>query len=175
MYRCRSSRVRSLFVHIISQELPPCRRILKKLRFLYPLGGGEMRKTSSNAPARTKPLPIVHAEPEREAKPWLEKLPKTTSPAAILACHRFWRAAGDCDQAIKMAYDPKIDSKHWASVEEQWRLWQHDADCRAQLCKTEGLPEPLLTEVFDRLHSIGHQWKNACDHRAGHKGCDPAD
>jgi hypothetical protein len=137
--------------------------------------GGEMHKTISNAPARTTPRPARGRAklPEREAKPRSE-LPGATSPTAITACHRFWRAANDCDQAIKMAYDPKIDSKHWASVEEQWRVWQHDAECRAQLCKTEGLPEPLLTEVFDRLHSIGHQWKNACDHRAGHKGCDTA-
>ena len=97
---------------------------------LRSLGGGEMRKTISNAPAPTTPLPIDHAEPEREAKPRLEKLQKATSPAAILTCHRFWRAASDCDQAIKMAYDPKIDSKHWASVREQWRVQQHDAECR---------------------------------------------
>jgi len=133
-------------------------------------GGGEMRKTISNAPAPTTRLPIGHAEPEREAKPRLEKLPKATSPAAILACHRFWRAASDCDQAIKMAYDPKIDSKHWASVREQWRVQQHDAECRAELCKTEGLPEPLLTEVFHKLRSLSHLWETACGYRADHKG-----
>jgi hypothetical protein len=134
-----------------------------------------MRRKISNAPPPIRPLPGGHTElPEREAKPRPE-LPKATSPTATMASHRFWRAASDCDQAIKMAYDPKIDSKHWASVKEQWRVWRHDAERRARLCKTEGLPEPLLTEVFDRLNSIGHQWKNACDHRAGHKGCDTAD
>jgi hypothetical protein len=87
-----------------------------------------------------------------------------------MACHRFWRAASDCDQAIKMAYDPKIDRKHWASVTEQWRVWQHDAERRAELCKTEGLPEPLLTEVFHKLRSLNHLWESACDYRADHEG-----
>jgi hypothetical protein len=130
-----------------------------------------MHKRISNAPAPTTPLPAGgRAElPEREAKPRPE-LPKATSPHAIMACHRFWRAASDCDQAIKMAYDPKIDRKHWASVREQWRVWHHDAECRAELCKTEGLPEPLLTEVFDKLRSLNHLWETACDYRADHKG-----
>jgi hypothetical protein len=87
-----------------------------------------------------------------------------------MACHRFWRAASDCDQAIKMAYDPKIDGKHWASVREQWRVWKHDAGRRAELCKTEGLPDPLLTEVVHKLRSLDHLWEIACDHRADHKG-----
>ena len=69
-----------------------------------------------------------------------------------------------------MAYDPKIDRKHWASVRQQWQVWQHDAECRAKLCKTEGLPEPLLTEVFHKLHSLNHLWETACDYRADHKG-----
>ena len=129
-----------------------------------------MHKRISNAPAPTTPLRAGGRQlPEREAKPRPE-LPKATSPTAIMACHRFWRAASDCDQAIKMAYDPKIDRKHWASVREQWRVWRHNAKCRAELCKTEGLPEPLLTEVFQRLHSVDHLWKIACDYRADHKG-----
>jgi hypothetical protein len=69
-----------------------------------------------------------------------------------------------------MAYDPKIDRKHWASVREQWRVWQHDAARRAELCKAEGLPEPLLTEVFQKLRSLDHLWRIACDYRADHKG-----
>ena len=134
-------------------------------------GGGDMRRKISNAPAPIRPLPPGGRTelPEREAKPRPE-LPKATSPTAIMACHRFWRAASDCDQAIKMAYDPKIDSKHWASVREQWRVQQHDAECRAELCKTEGLPEPLLTEVFHKLRSLSHLWETACDYRADHKG-----
>ncbi len=86
-----------------------------------------------------------------------------------MACHRFWRAASDCDQAIDMAYNPKVDATHWASVRQQWLVWQHDAQCRAQACKTERLPEPLLTEVFN-IHSLDHLWKIACDYRADHKG-----
>jgi hypothetical protein len=130
-----------------------------------------MHKKISSASAPTTPVPAgVGAElPEREAKPRPE-LPKATSPTAIMACHRFWRAASDCDQAIKMAYDPKIDRKHWGSVREQWRVWQHDAECRAALCKTEGLPEPLLTEVFHKLGSLNHLWETACDYRADNKG-----
>jgi len=118
-----------------------------------------MRKKISNASAPATPLPAGGRA----------ELPKA-SPTAIMACHRFWRAVSDCDQAIKMAYDPKIDSKHWASVREQWRVWRHDAKRRAELCKTEGLPEPLLTEVFQRLHSVDHLWKVACDYRDDHKG-----
>ena len=130
----------------------------------------EMHKRISNAPAPTTPLPAGGRPlPEREAKPRPE-LPKATSPTAIMACHRFWRAASDCDQAIKMAYDPKIDRKHWASVREQWRVWRHDAERRAELCKTEGLPEPLLTEVFHKLRSLNRLWESACDYRADHKG-----
>ena len=130
-----------------------------------------MNKRISNAPAPTTPLPAGgRAElAERKAKPRPE-LPKATSPTAIMACHRFWRAASDCDQAIKMAYDPKIDRKHWASVREQWRVWRHDAKRRAELCKTEGLPEPLLTEVFHKLRSLNRLWESACDYRADHKG-----
>ena len=132
--------------------------------------GGEMHKRISNAPAPTTPLPAGGRQlPEREAKPRPE-LPKATSPTAIMVCHRFWRAASDCDQAIKMAYDPKIDRKHWASVREQWRVWRHDAERRAELCKTEGLPEPLLTEVFHKLRSLNRLWESACDYRADHKG-----
>ena len=125
-----------------------------------------MRRKISNAPAPITPLPPGgHTEmPEREAKPRPE-LPKATSPSAVMACHRFWRAARDCDQAIKMAYDPKIDRNHWASVREQWRVWRHDAERRAELCKTEGLPEPLLTEVFQKRGSLDHLWKIACDYR----------
>jgi hypothetical protein len=131
--------------------------------------GGEMHKTISNAPARTTPLPARGRAklPEREAKPRPE-LPGATPSTAITACHRFWRAANDCDQAIKMAYDSKIDSKHWVSVKEQWLVWRHDAECRAELCKTEGLPEPLLTEVFEKLRSLNHLWETACDYRADH-------
>jgi hypothetical protein len=69
-----------------------------------------------------------------------------------------------------MAYSPKVDKTHWASVNQQWLVWQHDAQCRAQACKTERLPEPLLTEVFNKLHSLDHLWKIACDYRADHKG-----
>jgi hypothetical protein len=47
-----------------------------------------------------------------------------------------------------------------------------NAKCRAELCKTEGLPEPLLTEVFQRLHSVDHLLKIACDYRDDHKGSD---
>jgi hypothetical protein len=73
-----------------------------------------------------------------------------------------------------MAYNPKIDRKHWVSVTEQWRVWRHDTECRAELCKTEGLPEPQLTEVFQKLHSLDHLWKMACDYRADHKGSSTA-
>jgi hypothetical protein len=69
-----------------------------------------------------------------------------------------------------MAYSPKVDEMHWASVNQQWLVWRHDAQCRAQACKTERLPEPLLTEVFNKLHSLDHLWKIACDYRADHKG-----
>jgi len=126
-----------------------------------------MHKKISNTAAPTMPFPAGgRAElPEREAP----ELSKGTSPTAIMACHRFWRAASDCDQAIKMAYDPKIDRNHWASVREQWRVWQHNAERRAELCKTEGLPEPLLTEVFHKLGSLNHLWETACDYRADHK------
>jgi len=130
-----------------------------------------MHKRISDAPAPTTPFPAGgRAEfPEREAKPRPE-LPKATSPYAIMACHRFWRAASDCDQAIKMAYDLKIDRKHWAAVREQWRVWHHDAKCRAELCKTEGLPEPFLTEVFHKFRSLNPLWEAASDYRADHKG-----
>jgi hypothetical protein len=122
-----------------------------------------MHKRISNTLAPTTPLPATgRAElTEREAKPRPE-LPEATSPSAIMACHRFWRAANDCDQAIKMAYDAKIDMKHWVSVREQWRVWRYDAERRAELCKTEGLPEPVLTEVFDKLRSLNHLWETAC-------------
>ena len=60
-----------------------------------------------------------------------------------------------------MAYSPKVDETHWASVNEQWLVWQHEAQCRAQACKTERLPEPLLTEVLNKLHSLDHLWKIA--------------
>jgi hypothetical protein len=69
-----------------------------------------------------------------------------------------------------MAYSSKVDETHWASVNQQWLVWQHDAQCRAQACKTERLPEPLLTEVLNKLHSLDHLWKIACDYRADHKG-----
>jgi hypothetical protein len=69
-----------------------------------------------------------------------------------------------------MAYSPKVDETQWASVNEQWLVWQHEAQCRAQACKTERLPEPLLTEVLNKLHSLDHLWKIACDYRADHKG-----
>src|SRR5262249_12919313 len=130
-----------------------------------------MHKRISNAPAPTTPLPAGgRAEfAEREAKPRPE-LPEATSPTAIMACHRFWRAASDCDQAIKMAYDPKIDRQHWASVREQWRGWQKNVVCAAGFCKNAGLPEPLLTEVFHKLRSLNHLWETACDYRADHKG-----
>jgi len=126
-----------------------------------------MRRKISNAPAPLTPLPAGgRAElPEREAKSRPE-LPKATSPAAMMACHRFWRATSDCKKAIQMAYEVKVGAAHWASVKEQWRVWRHDAERRAELCKTEGLPEPLLTaEVFHRLRSLDHQWKIACDYR----------
>ena len=79
-----------------------------------------------------------------------------------MACHKFGERPSDCDQAIKMAYDSKIDRKHWVSVREQWLIWRHDAECRAELSKTEGLPEPRLTEVFDKLSSPNHLWETAC-------------
>jgi hypothetical protein len=125
-----------------------------------------MRTKISNASAPTTPLPAGGRTElaEREAKPRPE-LPKATSPTAIMACHRFFRAASDCDQAIKMAYDPKINKRHWASVRAQWLVWRHDAECRAELCKTEGLPEPQLTEVFQKLRSLDHLWEIACDYR----------
>jgi hypothetical protein len=69
-----------------------------------------------------------------------------------------------------MAYSPKVDETHWASVNQQWLVGRHDAQCRAQACKTERLPEPLLTEVLNKLHSLDHLWKIACDYRADHKG-----
>ena len=87
-----------------------------------------------------------------------------------MACHRFWRAASDCERAIDMAYSPKVDETQWASVSQQWLVWQHDAQCRAQACKIERLPEPLLTEVLNKLHSLDRLWKIACDYRADHKG-----
>jgi hypothetical protein len=40
-----------------------------------------------------------------------------------------------------MAYSPEVDETHWASVKQQWLVWQHDAQCRAQACKTERLWE----------------------------------
>ena len=125
-----------------------------------------MRRKISNAPAPLTPLPAGgRAElPEREAKSRPE-LPRATSPAATMACHRFWRAASDCKKAIQMAYEVKVGAAHWASVKEQWRVWQHDAERRAELCKTVGLPEPLLTEVFQHLRSLDHLWKIACDYR----------
>src|SRR5262249_35239911 len=67
------------------------------------------------------------------------------------------------------AYDPKIDRKRWTSVREQWQVWRHDAEGRAELCKTEGLPEPQLTEIFQKLRSVDHRWEIACDYRADHK------
>src|SRR5262249_58182722 len=105
-----------------------------------------MHKRISNAPAPTTPLPAGgRAEfAEREAKPRPE-LPKATSPTAIMACHRFWRAASDCDQAIKMAYDPKIDRKHWASVREQWRGLEQKSEWRAGFCKNPRTPDPPLS------------------------------
>ena len=123
-----------------------------------------MPRKISNAPRPIEPLPVSVGSPASQSAPKPE-LPKATSPAAIMACHRFWRAASDCDQAIKMAHNPKVDRKHWASVREQWRVWRHDAARRAELCKTEGLPEPLLTEVFQHLRSLDHLWKIACDYR----------
>ena len=68
-----------------------------------------------------------------------------------------------------MAYSPKVDETHWASVNHQWLVSQHDAQCRAQACKTERLPEPLLAEILNKLHSLDRLWKIACDYRAGHK------
>jgi hypothetical protein len=64
-----------------------------------------------------------------------------------------------------MAYSPEVDETHWASVKQQWLVWQHDAQCRAQACKTERLPEPLLTEVLTKLHSLDRRWEIACDYR----------
>ena len=134
-------------------------------------GEGTLRRKISNA-APIKPLPVSVGSPasqsERKAEP--KPLIEATSPAAIMACHRFWRAASDCERAIDMAYSPKVDETHWASVNQQWLVWQHDAQCRAQACKTERLPEPLLTEVLNKLHSLDHLWKIACDYRADHKG-----
>ena len=127
-----------------------------------------MPRKISNAPRPIEPLPVSVGSPASQSAPKPEPNPpkEATSPAAIQACHRFWRAARDCDQAIKMAYEVKVGAAHWASVKEQWRVWRHDAERRAELCKTEGLPEPLLTaEVFHRLRSLDHQWKIACDYR----------
>ena len=129
-----------------------------------------MPRKISNAPRPIEPLPVSVGSPASQSAPKPELPKEATSPAALMACHRFWRAASDCDQAIKMAYDPKIDGKHWASVREQWRVWKHDAKRRAELCKTEGLPDPLLTEVFQKLRSLDHLWRIACDYRADHKG-----
>jgi hypothetical protein len=64
-----------------------------------------------------------------------------------------------------MAYSPEVDETHWASVKQQWLVRQHDAQCRAQACKTERLPEPLLTEVLTKLHSLDRLWEIACDYR----------
>jgi hypothetical protein len=64
-----------------------------------------------------------------------------------------------------MAYSPEVDETHWASVKQQWVVWQHDAQCRAQACKTERLPEPLLREVLTKLHSLDRLWEIACDYR----------
>ena len=137
-----------------------------------PRAEGTLRRKISNAPAPIRPLPVSVGSPasqsERKAEP--KPLIEATSPAAIMACHRFWRAASDCERAIEMAYSPEVDETHWASVKQQWLVWQHDAQCRAQACKTERLPEPLLTEVLNKLHSLDHLWKIACDYRADHKG-----
>jgi hypothetical protein len=119
---------------------------------------------------RNRPLPVSVGSPASQSERKAEPKPLTeASPAAIMACHRFWRAASDCERAIDMAYSPKVDETHWASVNQQWLVWQHDAQCRAQACKTERLPEPLLTEVLNKLHSLDHLWKIACDYRADHK------
>lgn len=116
---------------------------------------------------RNRPLPVSVGSPASQSERKAEPKPLIeASPAAIMACHRFWRAASDCERAIDMAYSPKVDETHWASVNQQWLVWQHDAQCRAQACKTERLPEPLLTEVLNKLHSLAHLWKIACDYRA---------
>jgi hypothetical protein len=129
-------------------------------------GEGTLRRKISNA-APIKPLPVSVGSPasqsERKAEP--KPLIEATSPAAIMACHRFWRAASDCERAIEMAYSPEVDETHWASVKQQWLVWRHDAQCRAQACKTERLPEPLLTEVLTKLNSLDRLWEIACDHR----------
>jgi hypothetical protein len=126
-----------------------------------------MRRKISNAPAPIRPLPNSVGSPasQLEPKPEPKSRAKATSPSAILAFHRFWRAASDCEQAIEMAYDPTIDGTRWASVRRQWLVWRHDAELRAQLCKTERLPELRLTEVLNKLHSLDHLWKIACDYR----------
>ena len=71
-----------------------------------------------------------------------------------------------------MAYDPTIDETRWASVRRQWLVWQHDAELRAQLCRTERLREPLLTRVFNKLHSLDELWEIACDYRADRERVD---
>jgi hypothetical protein len=132
-----------------------------------PRAEGTLRRKISNAPALIRPLPVSVGSPasQSERKPEPKPLIEATSPAAILACHRFWRAASDCERAIEMAYSPEVDETHWASVKQQWLVWQHDAQCRAQACKTERLPEPLLTEVLTKLHSLDRLWEIACDYR----------
>jgi hypothetical protein len=127
-----------------------------------------MRRKISNAPAPIRPLPNSVGSPalQLEPKPEPKSLAKATSPSAILAFHRFWRAASDCEQAIEMAYDPTIDATRWASVRRQWLVWRHDAELRAQLCKTEQLPEPLVTRVLNKLSSLDVLWEIACDYRA---------
>jgi hypothetical protein len=128
---------------------------------------GTLRRKISNAPAPIRSLPVSVGSPasQSERKPEPKPLIEATSPAAILACHRFWRAASDCERAIEMAYSPEVDETHWASVKQQWLVWRHDAQCRAQACKTERLPEPLLTEVLTKLHSLDRLWEIACDYR----------
>ena len=95
--------------------------------------------------APIKPLPVPVGSPasqsERKAEP--KPLIEATSPAAIMACHRFWRAASDCQRAINMAYSPKVDETHWASVKQQWLVWQHDAQCDGERWERRQGPEPV--------------------------------
>jgi hypothetical protein len=133
-----------------------------------------MPRKISNAPAPIRPLPNSVGSPasQLEPKPEPKSRAKATSPSAILAFHRFWRAASDCEQAIEMAYDPTIDGTRWASVRRQWLVWRHDAELRAQLCKTERVPESLVTRVLNKLHSLDDLWEIACDYRADRERVD---
>jgi len=134
----------------------------KAVRTAFPLAHAApraeetLRRKISNAPAPIRSLPVSVGSPasQSERKPESKPLIEATSPAAILG-----------ERAIEMAYSLEVDETHWASVKQQWLVWRHDAQCRAHACKTERLPEPLLTEVLTKLHSLDRLWEIACDCR----------